>query len=422
MRARSGQCGAAGSQRAARRRPAGGRRGPSPCRCRRRWSRCRRWRAPAVRRPRPAPPRPARRCRTCRRCRGSGVPPGSRVRPDAAASSTTAVRGVGPPRATGRRWRGRLRRSGRGRCARGPPAGGQQDRHGALAAVGHRVPPHLERRPRTATASRRPASIAAATSCAGRLPLNESGATTTVSRDAAVTPVLSRCRGSLLRDPRFGSLPGQGGWSGLRRTGASRAIRAYGGPVTSAPAVARGRGVLPRGLPLLVAARVPRRGLWLRPGRAGARRVGADRHRRRAAHRAALAARRGARRAARRHGRGRRQPGAHHPGLARLPGRPTSPPVARCAGWASRSGPAARDAELAECHQHESLLNLAFEGRPAWRLMCPYDVTALPGEVIEEARANHPLVLDDGQLVAQRPLPRRATAPRPAAPAAAAAG
>jgi anti-sigma regulatory factor (Ser/Thr protein kinase) len=83
--------------------------------------------------------------------------------------------------------------------------------------------------------------------------------------------------------------------------------------------------------------------------------------------------------------------------------------------WAGRS-----EAELAECHQHESLLNLAFEGGPAWRLLCPYDVTALPGEVIEEARANHPRVLDTGtwsssdRYRAERP--RRALRHRPLPP------
>lgn len=56
--------------------------------------------------------------------------------------------------------------------------------------------------------------------------------------------------------------------------------------------------------------------------------------------------------------------------------------------WAGRS-----EAELSECHQHESLLNLAFDGGPAWRLLCPYDVTSLPGSVIDEARANHPVVV-----------------------------
>jgi anti-sigma regulatory factor (Ser/Thr protein kinase) len=83
--------------------------------------------------------------------------------------------------------------------------------------------------------------------------------------------------------------------------------------------------------------------------------------------------------------------------------------------WAGRT-----EAELAECHQHESLLNLAFDGGPAWRLLCPYDVTALPGEVIEEARANHPMVLDTGawsssdRYRAERP--RRALRHRPLPP------
>ncbi len=57
--------------------------------------------------------------------------------------------------------------------------------------------------------------------------------------------------------------------------------------------------------------------------------------------------------------------------------------------WAGRS-----PAELSECHQHEALLNVAFDDGPAWRLLCPYDVKALPGEVIDHARANHPVLVD----------------------------
>lgn len=60
--------------------------------------------------------------------------------------------------------------------------------------------------------------------------------------------------------------------------------------------------------------------------------------------------------------------------------------------WAGRT-----EAELAECHQHEALLNLAFAGAPAWRLLCPYDVAALPAEVLAEARANHPAVIEAGR-------------------------
>ncbi|MGH8894904.1 MAG: anti-sigma factor RsbA family regulatory protein [Actinomycetes bacterium] len=59
--------------------------------------------------------------------------------------------------------------------------------------------------------------------------------------------------------------------------------------------------------------------------------------------------------------------------------------------WAGR-----RDAEIAECAQHESLLNLAFDDGPAWRLLCPYDVSALPRSVVERARANHPVVVSGG--------------------------
>lgn len=51
-----------------------------------------------------------------------------------------------------------------------------------------------------------------------------------------------------------------------------------------------------------------------------------------------------------------------------------------------------RDVELEEAALHEALLNVAFDGGPAWRLLCPYDVAALPPEVVAEARRNHPVV------------------------------
>jgi len=57
--------------------------------------------------------------------------------------------------------------------------------------------------------------------------------------------------------------------------------------------------------------------------------------------------------------------------------------------WAGRSA-----AELAECVLHESLLNVAFESGPSWRLLCPYDAVGLPGSVIDQARATHPVVAD----------------------------
>jgi anti-sigma regulatory factor (Ser/Thr protein kinase) len=54
------------------------------------------------------------------------------------------------------------------------------------------------------------------------------------------------------------------------------------------------------------------------------------------------------------------------------------------------------DAALAECHRHESLLNLAFADSGAWWLLCPYDTTSLPGDVIEEARRTHPFLAENG--------------------------
>ena len=59
--------------------------------------------------------------------------------------------------------------------------------------------------------------------------------------------------------------------------------------------------------------------------------------------------------------------------------------------WAGRSAP-----ELVECQRHEALLNLAFADRPAFRLLCPYDTSALPAEVIEEACRSHPHLVEDG--------------------------
>jgi anti-sigma regulatory factor (Ser/Thr protein kinase) len=57
--------------------------------------------------------------------------------------------------------------------------------------------------------------------------------------------------------------------------------------------------------------------------------------------------------------------------------------------WAGRSDP-----ELAECHRHEALLNLAFADTPAFRLLCPYDGSALDPAAVEEAARTHPFVSD----------------------------
>ena len=53
-------------------------------------------------------------------------------------------------------------------------------------------------------------------------------------------------------------------------------------------------------------------------------------------------------------------------------------------------------AELAECHQHESLINFAFERGVPWSLLCPYDVDALDPTVVDDARKTHPHLIEDG--------------------------
>ena len=55
--------------------------------------------------------------------------------------------------------------------------------------------------------------------------------------------------------------------------------------------------------------------------------------------------------------------------------------------WTGRS-----PAELGECQRHESLLNVAFSGAPAWWLVCPYDTKSLDRAIIDEARRSHPWV------------------------------
>ena len=58
--------------------------------------------------------------------------------------------------------------------------------------------------------------------------------------------------------------------------------------------------------------------------------------------------------------------------------------------------PGRGDEEATECGHHESLLNLAFADAEAFRLLCPYDESALPVDVLAEARRNHPWVTDEG--------------------------
>ena len=76
--------------------------------------------------------------------------------------------------------------------------------------------------------------------------------------------------------------------------------------------------------------------------------------------------------------------------------------------WAGRS-----EAELVECHQHESLLNLAFSASPAFWLVCPYDTDALTNDVIEEAQHTHPFISDGNASRASEGYLRPGVAPGP---------
>lgn len=49
--------------------------------------------------------------------------------------------------------------------------------------------------------------------------------------------------------------------------------------------------------------------------------------------------------------------------------------------------------EIVEAQRHESLINLAFMGTPAW-ILCPYD-TSLGSEVLTEAYRSHPCITQD---------------------------
>lgn len=57
--------------------------------------------------------------------------------------------------------------------------------------------------------------------------------------------------------------------------------------------------------------------------------------------------------------------------------------------WAGRD-----PVELTECEHHESLLNAAFDTGQPWRLLCPYDTSALSDEVLAAAERTHPYLVD----------------------------
>jgi anti-sigma regulatory factor (Ser/Thr protein kinase) len=80
-----------------------------------------------------------------------------------------------------------------------------------------------------------------------------------------------------------------------------------------------------------------------------------------------------------------------------------------------------REPELLECHLHELLLNHAFDGGAAWRLLCPYDERQLPPAVCDGARTTHPAWSGPIGAVHGAPVPGAAveaafSAPLPAPP------
>ena len=68
--------------------------------------------------------------------------------------------------------------------------------------------------------------------------------------------------------------------------------------------------------------------------------------------------------------------------------------------WPGRSEP-----ELQECHRHEALLNVAFDEGPPWWLLCPYDSSSLPDDILDEARRTHPVVREQGEAQASARFP-----------------
>jgi anti-sigma regulatory factor (Ser/Thr protein kinase) len=65
--------------------------------------------------------------------------------------------------------------------------------------------------------------------------------------------------------------------------------------------------------------------------------------------------------------------------------------------WAGRRAP-----EVLECQLNEALLNLAVDpDTPLW-LRCPYDVSALEGEILAEAERSHPVLVEEASYTGSR--------------------
>jgi anti-sigma regulatory factor (Ser/Thr protein kinase) len=79
-------------------------------------------------------------------------------------------------------------------------------------------------------------------------------------------------------------------------------------------------------------------------------------------------------------------------------------PSARLRGIGEPLWPGRSPAEVVECHRHEELLNVAFDGADLW-LLCPYDAQQLATSVLRGARARHPYLRDHGTTTASTTFP-----------------
>ncbi|MFC4857683.1 anti-sigma factor RsbA family regulatory protein [Actinophytocola glycyrrhizae] len=87
---------------------------------------------------------------------------------------------------------------------------------------------------------------------------------------------------------------------------------------------------------------------------------------------------------------------AHPGGPVRIIGEPV---------WPDRSG-----LEYPACAQHEALINHAFTGRDV-TILCPYDVAGLDQDVLADAEATHPVLIDaDGARDSEAYAPDRVVA------------
>ncbi|HEY8466907.1 MAG TPA: sensor histidine kinase [Solirubrobacterales bacterium] len=90
---------------------------------------------------------------------------------------------------------------------------------------------------------------------------------------------------------------------------------------------------------------------------------------------------------------------AAHPGPIRGVGEPV---------WPGRTAD-----ERAECYHHEALLNLAFQRRVRFRLLCPYDASGLHPDALTAAHETHPFVTERGAAHPSAAYVRPPTVPPP---------